>query len=566
MSSFRHADILTLGMYPSGSAHHACALGLQESRRQTSPAGRIRIRFTHVAIHTTFRRSLAICALVALYAAFMLMTNHQLTFLDDEGTIVTTANIPTVDRLGFFVKGTGEHLHPPLSDILLHEWLRITHHSFQWLRCFSLIFYIAGLLALVRCARLMGNITTTWAVLLLGMLWPFGYFYARITGWYACSFFLIAAVTYCYQLLLQQSSWRRWTAFTITAILLLWTNYFGLAVLGLLAADLLIFHRRIVRANIRPLLCSIVAIWICFLPLIRALSAGAHSPVKSPPATWAAAVMKLGFMLYVVLASVAVAPWFFPWSIPIALGALVLLVVIVRQTQSRLYLLYYVLLLLGLQQQGLLDLKRLLFISPWLLLSIALACSSANRRQAMTATIAVGVIFCIGWLGIATGRHRATSNFYEPWAVVAAQTAIDARKGSVIISDSTPYFFYLNYALGLEAVPRGGTYLGEANYQRLAAVSVFNENLDPRLAPSFPSVTLVSGVDLEPAMLKQAAILAALASSCRLLSERHSTPDPALDYKRIIDPKASLVNYRVSVRRFDCSHSHPLPAENQPAN
>ncbi len=210
--------------------------------------------------------------------------------------------------------------------------------------------------------------------------------------------------------------------------------------------------------------------------------------------------------------------------------------------------------------------KRLLFVSPWLLLSIALACSSTERRGALTATFAVGTIFSIGWLGIATGKHRATSNFYEPWAVVAAQTAGDARNGSVIISDSTPYFFYLNYALGLESVPWRGTYLGQDNYQRLASVSVFNENLDPHLAPSFPSVTLISGVDLEPAMTKESAILAALVSSCHLLSEQHSIPDPALDYKRMIDPRAPLINYRVSVRRFDCSHGRPIPPANESAN
>ena len=514
----------------------------------------------------SFYRSLAVCAFLALYAAFMVTTNHRLTFLDDEGTIVTTANIPTSDRISFFIDGSGEHLHPPLSDILLNEWLTITQHSFRWLRIFSLIFYIAGLLLLARCAMLMGNTTTMAVILLLGTLWPFGYFYARITGWYSCSFCLIAALTYCYQLLLQQSSWRRWVAFTTTAILLLWTNYFGLAALALLFADLLLFHRKAARANARPLLCAIAGIGICFLPLMRALLAGTHSSVKSPPIPLLTATMKIGFMLYTTLASVAVAPWFLPWSIPIALAALVLLSIILRHPQSRLYLLYYVLLLVGLQQQGLLDLKRLLFVTPWLLISIALVCSSGTKRQALVSSIAVGIIFAIGWMGITTRKHPATANFYEPWSDVASQTAGNARQGSVIISDSTPYFFYLNYALGLETVPWGGTYLGSTNYRRLAAVSVFNENLDPELAPTFASVTLVSGVDLGPAMKKQSAILASLLRSCQFLSEQHSTPDPALDYKRIIDPKASLINYRVSVRHFDCSQHQPPSAADRSTN
>ena len=490
--------------------------------------------------------------LIALYATFMLKTNSRLTVLDDEGTIITTANLPTAERLHLFTSGIGEHLHPPLSDILLHEWLTITHHSFALLRVFSLIFYIAGLLILARCGQIMGNKGTFWAVLLLGMLWPFGYFYARITGWYSCSFFLVAAATYAYQLLLRQSSLRRWGALAAVAILLLWTNYFGIAILAVLFLDLLLFHRKALRENVRPLLLTFLAVAICFLPLMRALLADTHSSVKSAPVSWIMATIKVGFMLYAVLASVAVAPWFLWWSVPIILAAVVLFFALARRKQSGLYLLYYVLLVAGLEEQRLLDLKRLLFITPWLLLAIALSCTAAAKREAITAVAATLIIFAFGWLGIATRRHPATNNFYEPWASVAAQSAGEARRGSVIISDSTPYFFYLNYALDLEGMSSGKTYLGLANYRNLAGVTVYDENIPPALASSFPRVTVVTGIDNPYSMRKQAAILHELRRSCTLVSEQQSTPDPALNYKRVIEPNIALLQYRASVRRFDC--------------
>ena len=40
-----------------------------------------------------------------------------------------------------------------------------------------------------------------------------------------------------------------------------------------------------------------------------------------------------------------------------------------------------------------------------------------------------GVMLACGWMGIASGRHYATTNLYEPWAKVAKVVAGDARSG-----------------------------------------------------------------------------------------------------------------------------------------
>ncbi len=210
-----------------------------------------------------------LCILLALYAGFMISTNHRLTILDDESTIIVTARAPTLQRLALFVRGDGQHLHPPLTDILLHEWLQITNYSFAWLRVSAILVYIAGLVILAKSGEILGNTRTLWAVLLTGIFWPFGYFYARITGWYCFSFFLIASATCVYLKLLQRSTPLRWCCFATIAIFLIWSNYFGLFVLLILLGDLLLFSRGYAKKHAGAVALTLLAILASFLPLVH---------------------------------------------------------------------------------------------------------------------------------------------------------------------------------------------------------------------------------------------------------------------------------------------------------
>ena len=493
--------------------------------------------------------------LLSAYAVFMVSTNHRLTMLDDEGTIVATANVPTAERLQTFIRGTGQHLHPPLTDILLHGWLTLTHHSFALLRVPAILLYIAGLLLTAKCGQLLGNRRTYWAVLLFGTLWPFGYFYARITGWYCFSFLLIAAVTYCYFLLLEKTSVRRWILFALIAILLVWSNYFGLIVFLLLLADLLLYRRAFASAHVRDLLVTTGVILLSFLPLLHDLLAGTRNADSIAATTWAAAVVKVCYMLFAMLASVAVAPWFLLWSLPAIAASLILYILLLSHQMSRRFAIYFVLLILSLSATHTLDLKRLLFVSPWLLLSVALCISTGARWQARTATSALVVVFLIGWLAIADGKHRAASNFYEPWQSVAISTADQARGRSAIVSDSMSYFFYLNYQLGVDDVAFNGSYAGADTYQQ-HGFNVYRSSLPVNVQPSrFSRITTVRGIGVPTDMARMAGTMQQLEQTCRHVGSQRSTPDPSAVYKREINPKAPSVAYRVMIDHFDCDNS-----------
>jgi hypothetical protein len=160
------------------------------------------------------------------------------------------------------------------------------------------------------------------------------------------------------------------------------------------------------------------------------------------------------------------------------------------------------------------------------------------------------VIFTFGWIGIATGRHPATSNFYEPWQDVAGFTAKEARQGTAIVSDSTPYFFYLNYALGLQAEQSTKTYLGASVY-RQAGAKVFLNTLPENFSAS-GNITAIEGVDTVDKLQLFLATLSMLQSSCRLISSDKRTPDPAEQFKELLGSSIPILPYRVTVQRFGC--------------
>lgn len=492
--------------------------------------------------------SVPVFVLLALYAAFMVATNHRLTILDDEAIILTVANYPPATMLRTFFSGYGQHEHPPLSDLLLHEWLIVTHHSLAWTRVSAVVFYIAGLLILAQCGKLLGHARGYWAVLLFGVFWPFGYFYARIAGWYCFCFLLVALLTWLYLRLVQQPSNRRWVWFTVVGGMLLWSNYYGVAILLVLLADLLLFHRDGLRPRVLLLSCGLLI--LSFVPLLRALLFDAHVTVNPQATPLSVSLLKAGYVLFALLASVAVAPWFLWWSIPIAFAAVALLVLLLINQASRRFVIYFLLLIAGLLLTNHLDLKRLLFTTPWMILAIALAFSRSSPRAAAAIGSAVSLICLLGWTGITTGTHPATGNFYEPWQNVAGVTAREALRGSIIVSDSGPYFFYLNHALGLSATPAHKTFLGEDAY-RSRGTTVYRDGFPAGVQPS-GSIIAVEGADTVNKLQGIEDTRRQLAAACSLISSEKSTPDPAIQFKGLLGPSIPLLPYRVIVERFSC--------------
>ncbi len=71
---------------------------------------------------------------LAIFGAVLMATNPWFTAVDDEVVITDVAAKPALKTIQVFLGGTGQHEHPPLSDLVLHAWLWLTDGNLHWLR------------------------------------------------------------------------------------------------------------------------------------------------------------------------------------------------------------------------------------------------------------------------------------------------------------------------------------------------------------------------------------------------------------------------------------------------
>ena len=197
------------------------------------------------------RTTLTEGALLLLLAVLLFNTNRFFTFIDDETNILGPAAQPTAvffSSLGTLLRS---HEHPPLYDVILHFWLRLTGGAMDWLRVPSVVFFIAGLFCLSRAARILAGNPASTALIWLGVLWPYGFHFGRLAGWYSFAFFLIAALTWAYlrhaALLVENrdpaACRSAWVRVCLLGLALVYANYLGWALLFLLSVDDWIRHR-----------------------------------------------------------------------------------------------------------------------------------------------------------------------------------------------------------------------------------------------------------------------------------------------------------------------------------
>jgi hypothetical protein len=151
---------------------------------------------------------------LALLGAGILYTNRWFSFIDDETLMLDGSAQPVRAIFDAFRSGIGMNEHPPLYDLLLHFWLRLTGGSFFWLRVPATIFLLGGLWILSCAARRIGGDRSATALLWLGALWPYGFHFGRLAGWYSFAFLLISTLTYAYLRYCSSPSPQQWAVIT----------------------------------------------------------------------------------------------------------------------------------------------------------------------------------------------------------------------------------------------------------------------------------------------------------------------------------------------------------------
>jgi len=505
--------------------------------------------------HTRLPLWLGTLAIVLIYAATMISTNTRFTILDDESTIVACAGSKPLTILQSFVSENGANEHPPLSEILLHFWLVATNYSFFMLRVFANLFFIAAILITGLCSWRISGKRAYWATLAIGFLWPFAFQYGRITGWYSFCMFLVAWLTWAYLRILDDRDRWSWVSFGIAALLMVWSNYFGVVLLLLFLADLAIFHRKLAGARLRSLLVVATVVAFSFLPLLNI----ALFDLRNSTAPIASAVdlknalAAFSLPVFSIFGSVAVAPWYLPLSIPIVVGTILLLMAIWFSSGRR-WLIYFILAMVLLALSGHMSVKRVLFLLPWLFLAIGSSVTSRASRYSKLSAVAIAVVIIAGWIGIVSGKHYATANLYEPWGKVAAVVAHDARHGATIVSVNPPFFLYLDYQLGLESDTGAAetAYLGEDRYRSHGYAILQPDEWQTWIGNLHGKVVLVNGAGYLGQVEKQNALNDALHLRCKKLGEYRAVPDPAAQWKARFAKDTPILAYRTDVIWYDC--------------
>jgi hypothetical protein len=499
------------------------------------------------------RRGLRLLAAVLLLmlGLVMVISDPYFTFIDDEVQIVSAAANPAAETVGLFIHGTGQFEHPPLYDLVLHGWEWITGSQMRLLRLPSIGFYLLGIWILVETAReLCGNHAAR-AVLWVGLLWPFGFHFGRIAAWYSLSFLLVANLSYMYLAFLRERSLKNWLLTVIPGVLLLYTNYFGWAILACMLIDYLIQTRSELRQHGSRVLLTLLLLAIAFLPLVSAFSSVIPEAAGYKAPMLGTAIFE-AFNIYALFASESVAPWHLALGIPasIAIATCVAVVLLHAPPVARRLMFCSLLLITGMSVLGIVGTKRLLLISPWVILPIGVCLGTIQSRRAKAYVFASLIVIAgIGWYGTVSRRYYAAPRFIEPWNKVANQMAEVVHDGGVVIASHPSFFFYLDYALSRRE---------KGSQLDLASIYPYR-GLWPNVYDGMDRLQIASLAGADVFLVKDVssadeacAAERYLEHRCVLENDERMLPDSGFTLKEHFLPSVPRVRYRIEILHYEC--------------
>ena len=279
-------------------------------------------------------------------------------------------------------------------------------------------------------------------------------------------FLIVAGLTLTYLRLAAQPSVGRWGVVLVLAAALVYTNYFGWAMLGCLAFDFALRRHANRRPVWRPLLLSAGVLVLAYLPLwltffneIRTGTGFRLSPIST--------ILWGGFQFYNIFISESVAPWFLVLGIPacVCIGVCVLLTLKCAPPRPGVFHLRHA---VDRRDDGHRDHQCQAAIARrrrgcCFPLGVTLAELPRGRERTILSATLCGILL-VGWYGIISRQHYSAPRFIEPWQQVADEAADRAHAGAMIIGNHPSFFFYLKYALHDPEDPEGWRMLQRSGF------------------------------------------------------------------------------------------------------
>ncbi len=486
----------------------------------------------------------------------LVTTNNSITFLNEEAVTLGFAARPLRQILAQSARGSGAAGFHPLFAVILHFWLRATGGTFDYLRVPSLLFLLAGVFLLGRASRRFipsgGGVAVIW----LGVLWPFSFHYGRLAAWYPFSFFLVSGLTLAYLEYLEDRTKERAAIGIVFGVALIWTTYWGWAIVACLAADQLV--RALTKqttAHLKTVVTAAVVLIAAFVPFLLALrSAGVtamsqHHGVR-------AVLVNAGVNVFSFFVSSSIAPWYWRIAVPagVAIAACMILGAWWLPHPVARFLVYAAVVLALMALSETLELGDLLLLAPWVLLPLGVA---IETNKPAWATFALAAAFLgvglAGWYGIYAKRYYSDPRFLEPWQQIAVDATGQVANGGTVISDEPAFLLYLTYDLhaprenGLwrfeGVLPDQVTHPGVLSPQAWIA--------NPH-TPTGKIVLVRSGREPGEAAPRDAATRQ-LDASCGSISSRLRVRDDGYAWKQKYLPQLHAPLWRIEIREYDCS-------------
>lgn len=501
-------------------------------------------------------------------------TNRWLALTDDETSTLSAAaqNLNTILTAARSVAGSAR---PPIYQLLLHIWLRITGGSFDLLRAPAIVCFVLGLWLLSRVARQFGGEEAGSALVWLGALWPFGFHAGRLAGPYSFGFLLIAAVTWQYFHCIRSRRRADWISFCALSLVLLYTNDFAWAMLLLLGID---YGWRILgssspqsdasenkepekKGKIKEIATTGVVLVAGFSPRWPIFIHELHSYLAWPHAV-RFLVLNAAYNFYILFVSQSVAPWFWRFSVPAAVGIALLLAFVFAgiRGEARRLLIFSLLLFVLMALAGILQAKRLSLVGPWLLLPVAIALGTIEKWQwRIPMALAMALVGTIGWYGALNRRYYAEQRFFEPWNSVAQDAADALRSGSAVISNDNAFFFYLTYALKPSQPNSRWRFTGALPVQ-IQYPSVWDpKQWEEAGRPKSASVLWIRGSSPPDELAAMNNAGEWLSGQCGDRITRYLARDAAYIWKQRFVPNFSGPAWRIEIRQYLCNQNPALP-------
>jgi dolichyl-phosphate-mannose-protein mannosyltransferase len=509
---------------------------------------------------------------LVMLASALFYSNRWLTLIDDETSTISAA-AQNITKILAAARSSVGNAHPPLYQLLMHVWLRITGGALDWLRAPAIVCFVLGIWLLSRVARQLGGEESGNALVWLGALWPFGFHAGRLAGPYTFAFLLIAAVTWQYFRAARSARPRPhsdWIIFCVLCLALLYTDDFAWALMILIAID---YSCRVPARNategerierkgkIKAVLLTASVLLIGFAPRWPVFIRELHSHLGWP-SSLRFLFMNAAYNFYVLFVSQSMAPWFWRFSIPAAVGVAVLLVVVFGaiRGEARNFLIFSLLLFALMALAGILQPSRLLLVGPWLILPIGIALGTTEKWQwRLTMALALATVAAMGWYGALNKRYYADPRFLEPWSTVVQDAADALRSGSGVISNDDAFFFYLTYALRPSqsnshwhftgALPRQVQYLFVWDPEQWEQAG--------RPAPASALWIRGSSPPEEAAAMNDAG--EKLSAQCGDRITRYLVRDTGYIWKQRFVPNFSGPAWRIEIRQYLCGQSAAPP-------